>query len=117
MDIADEERADLVVFTITFSGIEIFLMFVLALFVIPLIKRSESIFASVLAVFNCMESYIVRYLYKKTKDNLEELKNDTYPDNKGKIESEDSMLRKIFAARKMRTNTSSGSPLKRQDSS
>jgi len=93
MDIADEERAELSVFTFTFSAIEISLMFVLALFVIPLIRRSEAIFASVLNVFNWMESYIVRYLYKKTKNNLEELKNDTYPDNMGKIESEDSQLR------------------------
>ena len=49
-----------------------------------------------LAVINCMEPYIVKYLYKTSKENLEMLKADNYPDNKGKIASENQILRKIF---------------------
>ena len=55
---------------------------------VPQIKKSDSIFTQVLAVINCMEPYIVKYLYKTSKGNLEMLKAENYPDNKGKIASE-----------------------------
>lgn len=50
-----------------------------------------------------MEPYIVKYLLKKTKRDLEALKNETYPDNKGKIESENVALRTIFKYRTSHT--------------
>jgi hypothetical protein len=96
MDIADDGRADLIQFTIAFTVIESAILVILAILMLPLIRRSEKIFAGVLSIFNEIEPYIVKYLHKASKTNLELLRQDNYPDNKSEITSEDTILRHIF---------------------